>query len=105
MAHNASDLAPSDPFKRRGYIMMKILPEGMFTDPEQSRFNILRNWVLENGVTEITMNERQFWNFAHLQPSAEKPWTTFMGRIIRVHDMPAEVQKRLGLPDGRQGVI
>ena len=85
--------------------MMKTLPEGMFVDPEQSRFSILRNWVLDNEVTEISMNERQFWTFVHLQPSAEKPWTTYMGRVIRVRDMPAEVQKRLGLPGGRQGEI
>ena len=34
------------------------------------------------------MNERQFWNFAGLQPLAEKPWVTFMGRQVRVPDMP-----------------
>ena len=38
--------------------MMKSLPEGMFTDPEQSRFSMLRSWILENAVTEISMNER-----------------------------------------------
>jgi hypothetical protein len=42
--------------------------------------------VLDNGVTEIVMKERQFWNFAFLQPPAEKPWTTFMGRPVRVPD-------------------
>lgn len=85
--------------------MMKTLPENMMIDPDQSRLNVLRNWVLENDVTEITMNERQFWTFAHLQPPAEKPWTTFMGRLIRVSDMPAEVQKRLGLDMDYQGKI
>ena len=82
--------------------MMKSLPEAMFTDPEQSRFSILRNWVLDNKITEISMNERQFWTFVHLQPAAEKPWTTFMGRSITVRDMPDEVQKRLGLPGAQQ---
>lgn len=43
------------------------------------------------------MNERQFWNFAALQPAAEKPWTTFMGRLITVSDMPQEAQKQLGI--------
>ena len=85
--------------------MMRALPDSMFLDPEQTRFSMLRSWILENEVTEISMNERQFWNFVHLQPSAEKPWTTYMGRIIIVRDMPAEVQKRLGLPGGRQGEI
>lgn len=85
--------------------MMKALPDGMFMDPDQTRFNLLRNWILDNGVTEVSMNERQFWNFVHLQPSAEKPWISFMGRTITVRDMPDEVQKRLGLPGGRQGEI
>ena len=30
------------------------------------------------------MSERQFWNFASLQPAAEKPWVTFIGRALRV---------------------
>lgn len=85
--------------------MIKLLPEGMFIDPEQTRFSMLRSWVLENAVTEISMNEQQFWNFVHLQPVAEMPWTTFMGRKITVRDMPHEVQKQLGLPGGRQGEI
>jgi len=85
--------------------MMKLLPEGMFMDPDQTRFGILRSWVLDNAVTEISMNERQFWNFVHLQPVSEKPWTTYMGRAITVRDMPGEVQKRLGLPGVRQGEI
>jgi hypothetical protein len=85
--------------------MKKALPEGMFMDPDQTRFSILRNWVLDNQVTEISMNERQFWNFVHLQPVAEKPWATYMGRIIIVRDMSDEVQKRLGLPGERQGQI
>jgi hypothetical protein len=56
--------------------MRKALPEKMFVDPEQSRLSMLRNWVLDHQVTEIEMNERQFWNFAHLQPVAEKPSPT-----------------------------
>ena len=85
--------------------MIRALPEEMFVDPEQTRLGILRSWILDNAVTEISMNERQFWNFAHLQPSAEKPWTTFMGRQIVVRDMPSEIQKRLGFPGERQGAI
>jgi hypothetical protein len=77
--------------------MIKALPDTMFKTPEQSRLSTLRAWVLENDVTEIEMKEQQFWNFAQLQPVAEKPWATFMGRIISVPDMPAEAQKNLGI--------
>jgi hypothetical protein len=67
---------------------------------------MLRTWVLDNAVTVIEMNERQFWNFAQLQPVAEKPWTTFMGRIICVPDMPIEAQRHLGILDkGNPGAI
>lgn len=79
--------------------MRKALPERMFTDAEQSRLSVLRQWVLDNAVTEIQMNERQFWNFAQLQPIAEKPWITFMGRPICVGDIPAAVRTRLGLAE------
>lgn len=81
--------------------MRKILPESMLSDPERSRLSLLRAWVLDNAVTEIEMSEKQFWNFAHLQPAAEKPWTTFMGRTIHVPDMPIEAQKNLGVFDKR----
>jgi hypothetical protein len=81
--------------------MRKTLPDTMFGDPERSRLTMLRTWVLDNAVTEIEMNERQFWNFAQLQPVAEKPWVTFMGRIIAVSDMPIAAQKRLGIFDTR----
>jgi hypothetical protein len=81
--------------------MKKPIPEKMFCDAEQSRLTMLRNWVLDQGVTEIEMNERQFWIFAQLQPVAEKPWVTFMGRPVRVPDMPQEVQVRLGIFDKR----
>jgi hypothetical protein len=81
--------------------MRKSLPETMFNDPERSRLTMLRTWVLDNAVTEIEMKERQFWNFAHLQPLAEKPWTTFMGRAICVPDMPVDAQKHLGVFDKR----
>jgi hypothetical protein len=57
----------------------KTIPETMFTGREQARLSVLQNWVLENSVTEIEMNERQFWGFVSLQRVAEKPWTTFMG--------------------------
>jgi hypothetical protein len=81
--------------------MRKNLPEAMFGDPERSRLTMLRTWVLDNAVSEIEMSEKQFWNFAQLQPPAEKPWTTFMGRTIYVPDMPVEVQKNLGVFDRR----
>ena len=77
--------------------MKKALPVKMFFDPEQSRLSLLRNWVLENQVTEIEMNEKQFWNFAQLQPVSEKPWITFMGRAISVSDMPEAARISLGL--------
>jgi len=79
--------------------MKKALPDTMFMDPEKSRLMPLRTWVLDNGVTEIEMSERQFWNCAHLQPVAEKPWSTFMGRLITVPDMPKDAQRRLGVRD------
>ncbi len=81
--------------------MRKTIPPLMFVSTEQSRLATLRNWVLENAVTEISMNERQFWNLAGLQPVAEKPWTTFMGRPIFVPDMPVAAQKCLGIFDMR----
>lgn len=79
--------------------MRKSLPDTMFTNPEQSRLTSLRTWVLDNEVTQISMKERQFWVLAGLQPVAEKPWTTFMGRPIFVLDMPVEAQKYLGVFD------
>ena len=81
--------------------MRKTMPEAMFADAERSRLSMLRSWVLENAVTEIEMKELQFWNFAQLQPIAEKPWTTFMGRMILVPNMPIEAQKYLGIFDKR----
>jgi hypothetical protein len=81
--------------------MRKSVPDTMFVDLEKSRLTLLRTWVLDNNVTEIEMKERQFWNFAHLQPAAEKPWSTFMGRLIVVPDMPEDAQKRLGIFDKR----
>ena len=79
--------------------MRKAIPAGMFGDSEQARLTILRNWVLENDITEIEMSEKQFWTFASLQPVAEKPWTTFMGRQLRVPKMPEGAQKCLGIYD------
>ncbi len=80
--------------------MRKALPETMFTPADQQpRLTTLRNWVLDHEVTEIEMSERQFWNFALLQPVAEKPWVTFMGRALRVPSMPEGAQKRLGIYD------
>jgi hypothetical protein len=77
--------------------MRKPLPDKMFTDPDSSRLTMLRSWVLDHSVTEIDMSERQFWNFAALQPVAEKPWISFMGRLINVPDMPEGAQKKLGI--------
>jgi hypothetical protein len=79
--------------------MKKALPETMFTESDQARLTTLRNWVLDHQVTEIEMSERQFWNFALLQPVAEKPWVTFMGRQLRVPNMPEDAQRRLGIHD------
>jgi len=82
--------------------MKKAIPETMFTEREQIRLSSLQSWVLDHGVTEIVMTERQFWKFATVQPLAEKPWTTYMGRSISVPDMPEGSQKELGLFDKRQ---
>ncbi len=80
--------------------MRKSLPDQMFSETDQQpRLTTLRNWVLDHEVTEIEMSERQFWNFALLQPVAEKPWVTFMGRALRVPTMPEDAQKRLGIYD------
>ena len=85
--------------------MRKALPDKMFADLEQARLTALRAWVLDNEVTEIEMNERQFWNFAQLQPLAEKPWVTFMGRSVLVPNMPESAQRCLGIFDKRAGAI
>jgi hypothetical protein len=79
--------------------MKKSIPNSMYTDREQTRLTTLQNWVLEHGVTEIVMTERQFWNFVTVQPLAEKPWTSFMGRSINVPDMPEGSQRHLGIFD------
>jgi hypothetical protein len=81
--------------------MRKALPVTMFADHEQARLSLLQDWVLENAVTEIEMSERQFWNFVSFQPVAEKPWTTYMGRLLHVSDMPTDSQKCLGIFDRR----
>jgi hypothetical protein len=81
--------------------MRKAIPASMFAGKEGARLTVLQNWVLENTVTEIEMNERQFWNFVSVQPIAEKPWTTYMGRLLHVSDMPLDSQKCLGLFDKR----
>lgn len=81
--------------------MKKSIPDTMFTDREQVRLSTLSNWILDHGVTEIVMTERQFWKFVTIQPLAEKPWTTFMGRSLSVPDMPESSQKNLGLFDKR----
>jgi hypothetical protein len=86
----------------RGNIRMKkSIPDSMFNDRDQIRLSALQSWVLEHGVTEIVMTERQFWRFVTVQPLAEKPWTSFMGRSINVPDMPERSQKHLGLFDGQ----
>ena len=96
----------ADGFSDQEPPLRKSLPEKMFTDPEQSRLSGLRSWVLDENVTEIEMSERQFWNFAQLQPVAEKPWVTFMGRQVFVPTMPEGAQRQLGIFDTRSpGVI
>ena len=85
--------------------MRKALPTTMFADAEQSRLTVLRAWVLDHDVTEIEMNEQQFWNFAQLQPMAEKPWVTFMGRRLSVPKMPEAAQKCLGIWTSGAGTI
>ncbi len=77
--------------------MRKSLPSKMFAESDQARLSTLRSWVLDNEVTEIDMSEKQFWNFAQLQPPAEIPWTTYMGRAIGVPNMPEAAQRRLGI--------
>jgi len=89
----------NQPFEQT--IHEKVLAGNDVQRPERSRLTLLRAWVLDNDVTEIEMKERQFWNFAQLQPVAEKPWTTFMGRAISVPDMPLDAQKNLGVFDKR----
>lgn len=79
--------------------MRKALPATIFADAEKSRLTMLRSWVLDYDVTEIEMSERQFWVFAQLQPIAEKPWVTFMGRPVLVPNMPEGPQKCLGIFD------
>jgi len=81
--------------------MKKSIPDTMFADREQVRLSALSTWVLDHGVTEIVMSERQFWKFVTGQPLGEKPWTTFMGRLLSVPDMPESIQKNLGLFDKR----
>ncbi len=81
--------------------MRKTIPESMFAGKDSARLTLLQDWVLQHAVTEIEMTERQFWNFVSVQPLAEKPWTTFMGRMLHVSDMPTESQKCLGLFDKR----
>ena len=81
--------------------MKKSIPDAMFADRDQVRLSSLQSWILDNGITEMVMTERQFWTFVTVQPLAEKPWTTYMGRAISVPDMPELSQKVLGLYDGR----
>jgi hypothetical protein len=79
--------------------MRKAVPDTMFNGKDQPRLTSFCNWVLDHQVTEIEMSERQFWNFVQLQPVAEKPWVTFMGRQLRVPAMPEGAQKSLGIYD------
>lgn len=65
---------------------------------------MLCGWVLDNDVTEIEMSERQFWNFAQLQPLAERPWATFMGRPLHVLE-PEDAQRCLGIDDKRRADV
>ena len=85
--------------------MKKSIPDSMFNDREPIRLSVLQGWILEHGVTDIVMTERQFWSFVTVQPLAEKPWTSFMGRPINVPDMPETIQKHLGLSNQGPGHI
>jgi hypothetical protein len=82
--------------------MKKSIPDSMFGERDQVRLSALQAWILDHGVTEVVMTERQFWKFVTVQPLAEKPWATFMGRPISVPDMPEASQRRLGLFDKQQ---
>ena len=82
-------------------MMRKAIQQTMFAGKDSARLTVLQDWVLQHAVTEIEMTERQFWNFVSVQPLAEKPWTTYMGRMLHVSDMPTESQKCLGLFDKR----
>ena len=73
--------------QQRKPAMKKLVPDTIFNEREQPRLSVLQNWVLDNSVSEIVMTERQFWKFVTVQPLAEKPWPTYMGRPIRVPDM------------------
>jgi len=85
--------------------MKKSIPGTMFAEHDQVRLSALQNWILDHGVTEIVMTERQFWKFVSVQPLAEKPWSTYMGRTISVPDMPEGSQKQLGLFERQPGQI
>src|SRR5215216_2093049 len=92
-APNAGAAPPKDAGTiKENRLMKKSIPDAMFTDREQARLTALQSWVLDNGVTEIVMTERQFWKFVAVQPVAEKPWTSYMGRPINVPDMPEASQ-------------
>ena len=86
-------------------LMKKSIPGTMFAEQDQVRLSALQNWILDHGVTEIVMTERQFWKFVSVQPLAEKPWSTYMGRTISVPDMPEGSQKQLGLFERQPGQI
>jgi len=86
-------------------LMKKSIPDTMFAEHDQVRLSALQNWILDHGVTEIVMTERQFWKFVSVQPLAEKPWATYMGRAISVPDMPERSQKQLGLFERQPGQI
>ena len=104
--HRAAKDAACEAASGREHIDEEGIAGKMFVEAEQSRLTMLRAWVLDQGVTEIEMSERQFWNFAGLQPLAEKPWVTFMGRQVRVPNMPLDAQKCLGVFDPQgPGVI
>ena len=60
-------------FSGKGIRMRKSVPDSLFTDRDQVRLSALSNWVLDYGVTEIVMTEKQFWKFVTAQPLAEKP--------------------------------
>ena len=75
--------------------MRKALPDKMFLDG-QSRLSLLAQLGARQRRHRDRHEREAVWNFAQLQPVSEKPWITFMGRTIRVTDMPEAARLSLG---------
>ena len=59
--------------------MRKTIPENMFAGKDSARLTLLQDWVLQHAVTEIEMNERQFWNFV----SRKNPQWQYIFELIK----------------------